>query len=524
MKENDIKNLEIIERLVTNHFFLEEESLKIFKKRIYEPVTDDFYKEIFKNSPDLRIRYKIPEEFLEEFDRGWSLFKKSFVSFYAETQIKYTDYRSNKLSFKGRTLKLKKAILDYYLSHEDYAERIIGIDDFDSGNTEHVDYLEEEIINSLNKVGVFKLPSSGVEIVLSMNFADWFLAASGEKWSSCINLESNFSGSYWTGLPGLVGDPNRAMLYVTDGSRKIYQGIRTDAFNSRTWIMLNSANQLNLVRFFPSEILEVDVIRDATKLPFVKSEGCISKHPIDFLYFKDNKSCFIYIDCSKFAKNMNGKFHIQGTGAGTGHYSYLDKGIFIDGSSIFNFKNGLSHLIEKKVNIGEILNNTCAICGNYIEEQIHIFDEKTMCHSCYKQRVILCNICGAEMWLDYSIKTIHDTRICNICYEQFYVTCNSCEKTELKTKLFYLKDTKKWICIKCLKETEENFEVCDTCRTIFTNAPEGYLLILDNEEVICKTCLTKGIGKKQLFLEFPPDFSDLSINNYVMNDITTTNT
>ena len=107
MNEIDVKNLEIIEKLVTNHFYLEEESLNIFKKRIYEPVTDNFYKEIFKNSPDLRIRYKIPEEFLEEFDRGWSLFKKSFVSFYAETQIEYTDYRSNKLSFKGRTSRRK---------------------------------------------------------------------------------------------------------------------------------------------------------------------------------------------------------------------------------------------------------------------------------------------------------------------------------------------------------------------------------------------------------------------------------
>ena len=508
MNEIDIKNLKIIEELVTKHFYLEEQSLNIFKQRIYEPVTDDLYKEIFKNSPDLRIRYKIPEEFLEEFDRGWTLLKKFFPPFCSESGIKYADYRSNKLSFKGRTLKLKKAILDYYLSHEKFAGRIVGVDYFNSENTEHVEFLEEGIIDKLNKVGVYKLPSSGVEIVLSMNFADWFLSASGEKWSSCINLESNFSGSYWTGLPGLVGDPNRAMLYVTDGSRKIYQGIRTDAFNSRTWVMLNSANDLNLVRFFPSEMLEADVIRHATKLPFVKSEGRTSKHPIDFLYFKDKKSCFIYIDRSKFIKRVNGKYHIQEIGDGVGHYSYIDQNnYFVDGNNIFNYKYGLSHLIEKKINIAEALNNFCICCGNYIEEQTYNFDGKIMCHSCYNQRVINCAQCDVEMWKDNSTRVASNTMICNTCFERFYEFCTICNKVELKTKLFYLKETKKLICVECLKEIEEDFKACDTCRTAFTNVPENYLLTLDNGEIICKACLTKEMDKKQSFIEFPSSHS-----------------
>jgi hypothetical protein len=503
MNETDIKNLEIIEELVTNHFCLEEESLKVFKKRIYEPVTDNFYKEIFKNSPDLRIRYKIPEEFLEKFDKGWTLFRKFFTSFCLETNIQYSNFRSNKFTLKGRTLKLKKVILDYYLSHEASASRITGIDNFNSKNTYDIECLEQEIINALNKVGVYKLPSSGIEIVFSLNFADWFLSASGEKWSSCINLESNFSGSYWSGLPGLVGDPNRAMLYVTDGSKKIYHGMKTDAFNSRSWIILNKYNDLNLIRFFPSEILEQEVIRNTTKLPFVKQEKFCSKHPIDFLYFKNKKSCFIYIDYSKFS-NYNGRYYIEGT-ASAGHYSYIDKNrgnLFIDGSSIFVYKYGLTHLIDEKINIEKVSGQYCSTCTYYIESISHTFDGRIMCDKCYRERVVQCHICNTEMWIDTSRLDTKNTRVCQHCFDTFYTVCDTCEKTELKSKLFSFKDTKKWICVECLKETEEDIEICNSCRTIFSNVPEGYLITLDNEEIICKTCLAEEIDKEQLFLEF----------------------
>ena len=74
------------------------------------------------------------------------------------------------------------------------------------------------------------------EVVISANFADWFLASTGENWHSCISLESTFSQSYWFGNPGMITDRNRAIIYITDGVEKEYHGIVVDRILARSFI------------------------------------------------------------------------------------------------------------------------------------------------------------------------------------------------------------------------------------------------------------------------------------------------
>ena len=78
-----------------------------------------------------------------------------------------------------------------------------------------------------------------LQIVLSLNFADWFLCSTAESWTSCLDLKSSHQSAFWASLPGLIIDKNRALVYITDGTKKEFCGITTDKFITRSWILLN---------------------------------------------------------------------------------------------------------------------------------------------------------------------------------------------------------------------------------------------------------------------------------------------
>lgn len=518
MEKTDFSNFEIIEKLVTDHFSLSSDSLKVFKKRLYEPFIDDIYKDILKDSQDLRSHYKIPDNFLEAFDKGWELFKKYFPYFIREIDIKYSDFRNNKIVIGKNILKIKKALMEFYIENKAYSASLLGIYHFEPKDLALLEALEQKIIDILNKVGTFKLPSNGIELVLSLNFADWFLCSTGEKWNSCINLESGFNGCYWSGIPGLVGDKNRAMLYVTDGTKKTYLGIVNQSIISRSWVLLDNQNKLNLVKFFPSEMIERGKIAKITNLPIKQDNQYTTKYPIEFLFFNNKKSSFIYLDFSRFTKKSDG-FYIECYGGGCYQFLDLEKNKLQEGG-IFIYKSGLTNLVSKKLSLADIVSRTCSHCG-YSEDfaTFRNFENLVLCTNCYQEMTTTCRDCGSIILRNSSLNA-EGRILCKHCFELNYAICEDCGKVSRKENiiLFRIKNidkeapgapavteqNSKRICKECLKNIEEEYKICDTCHEGEFEPDEKEFINLYNGEIICKKCLKLEINKGQLLFNLTP--------------------
>ena len=517
MNEIDIKNIEIIDSLVSKYFSLEENSLKIFREKIRNPVTDPEIEKIFSGSQDLRVRYKIPDEYLETLDIGWYHFKEYFPYFYSMGNINYTSFRDNKIAYKGKILKLKKALYDFYLENNVLAANFLGLKKFEKDIPEYTAELEKRIIMNLDKVGVYKLPSNGMEIVLSLNFADWFLCSTAEDWSSCLNLNSNFHGAYWSGLPGLVTDKNRLMVYITEKRKKDFLGIKVDSFISRSWMMLDTANVFNLLRFFPSEKIKTNDINDIIKLPCRVGKSWISKNPIDLLYFTNGKSSFAYLDYSKIMQRLDGKFTMESNK--DGRFSYHDKikNKIIEGKSIFYFKYGFSYLVEQSMDIETIYRHSCINCGKFVEE-LKEFENMLLCNHCYKELVVTCSHCGKVAsrgrnndWLMVEEIVGGGGIVCHECALTYYDNCKHCGNYKLKEKIIHItqsmddlskKIPTRKVCKDCLEYLEIDYKYCHTCKNAIINPNEDDFIYLYNDEIICKKCLKSEYEKGQYQIDF----------------------
>ena len=123
-------------------------------------------------------------------------------------------------------------------------------------------YINKDILRTIitkiyEKIGENKAPTRKLNLVISLNFADWFLCSTGEEWTSCLNLDSPYDCCYWKGLPGLIEDKNRCMVFLTDGTRKNFHGIETYHIVARTWALLVRTNKnpeikLNIIRGYPN--------------------------------------------------------------------------------------------------------------------------------------------------------------------------------------------------------------------------------------------------------------------------------
>lgn len=419
----ELKNKFKIFELVKNHFSLTDKSLNLFKYRLfYAPIIAKEYLEIIKDSKDLRKRIKIPEKFAEDLDKGWKLFQDYFRDFCYYFKISFKDYRKNKIKIDSQEIKIKKALEKFYIENYKYAFMLPSLENddsflyifkeclislkrntviicnncgkhckinynlYDKINIEHrvkviteeaKELIKKRIIKILEKIGTVKIPNRGLELVFSLNFADWFLCSAGEKWNSCISLDSSYEASYWTGLPGLICDKNRAMIYITDGEKKNYNGIIVDKIISRSWILLirskepKSINKtfISYIREYPSDFNLKKLSEEIFKISFFKGEyeeNCpksfIGRYYFELLWHKvkENLEFFqsIYFDTTtvKIARRNKAKYFKKGTfglyegpsGATAGFERKSENSV--KKSDIgFYYDGGLNRLIHNKV-------------------------------------------------------------------------------------------------------------------------------------------------------------------------------
>ena len=403
--------------LVKKHFCYDEKSLKLFKYRLFlEPHIVPEYAELLKDSPDLRLRIDLPDEDLYIMDNGWKVFKQIFFRFINEVEPTYKNFRENIIIYNKQQYKLKKAIVDFYLNNfKYYAEQFevsrdirnelvknsknkveelnfsYGYNGSSSSTMQfarHYDddinirfseikvtkklrsLVEDKIMYALEDVGRIKMPVKKLQLVLSLNFADWLFCSTGEEWTSCMSLESSHYEAFWTGLPGMVGDKNRAMVYLTDGQKKTNYGITVDRIIARSFILtvrskiqtkpIKYKEYFSLVKEYPQKFGMENLLKKYFKIELIpEDKNFVSKYYTEILKQKAGNGKYfacIYQDnvTLKIAKKNKAKYSPY-------EYGYYQSGnrghssIYQEGSSIeetknigWNYQNGLKGLIEGK--------------------------------------------------------------------------------------------------------------------------------------------------------------------------------
>jgi hypothetical protein len=251
-------------------------------------------------------------------------------------------------------------------------------------------------------------------------------------------------------------------------------------------------------------MIGIETLANSTKINFRSDQRFISKHPVDFLYFNNKKSCFIYLDCARFSKkgSGDGKIYIEGTSKGNGIYSFLNKETKeLEDNSIFSYKDGLNNLIKIKQSLGDIYSHTCYSCASVVAT-INEVEGRCLCNHCYEEQICQCHYCQKEIWRNGNdVRRIDGGYLCNNCFNEKYAECSICSTIKAKTILIHIIDLEQYVCHNCKDEVEEKFISCYKCEVSYITPPENFFEEI-KEGIICKHCLKRYNDSHQLLMFF----------------------
>jgi len=460
-------NREVLYDIVKKYFAFSKEGFEKFEYYLKNPYDkmDDFYKNIIKDKENLKTRFELPSYLGEKFDEGWRIFRKNFAYIIEELNITYDNFKDNKITINKNERKLVKYLEKFLFEDctDEKRRKVFPEFYYNSYNTS-IDHAKTYFAKVINEIGAKKLSRGKMELVFTMDIADWFLCSTGEKWSSCINLESEYEGSYWSGLPGLIGDRNRAMIYITDGNKKTYFGITTDRYISRSWVLLGEDNIPQIVKFYPSSLIDDRKIKDFTNINFKVdlNQYFKSKYPIDPICFNNEKTAGVFQDGYGLCQDLYLRYGHHG-------YNYMYKGR-IYAEPIFSNRKGFTALVGegKTLNDYIIKEHYCYACGvkiyygNILQDEEH----NEYCSACFNRKFFNCSGCGHIHLIDKVKKNAVGYKYCEECYKARYVVCASCHKEMQKPLGKTFKNGEAEVCEKCFYTT---YAVCCSCGNHINN-------------------------------------------------------
>ena len=493
------ENKEKITNIVKKHFGYADETKDLFEKIYNDKINyigEDYQK--FLNgieTSDFKVRRVVPEEIMEKLDSGFVLFKLYFSSFVKYYNVTYNNFRDWKIEINKNMFKLQKALTNYYSDSKNKihfasdVQCIRSVEEYKSYTYSETD-ISRKLREIQERVSERKLPSSNLEVVITWDFADWFLCSSGESWTSCLNLDSGYDACFWHGLPALTGDPNRCMVYMTNGQKKKWNGIEADKVIARAWGILGEDGIIYLNKSYPTKNFsaedvhlifpefEFGSIEDLTNQGRTK----FTKYHITPFWMPNNYSDFIYSDLSIPRKDKRIEI-----GSGGGHYVFfkdIRETSGVTSEHHFHFNTGLSSLIERDIDIisagghrslkkcmvcGKITSSmkrteegficdscysklpACSYCGNRMpKEKMMEFEGKLYCKSCFTSRFSVCELCGKKALKEEFSSS--DKKVCKSCFNKFYFKCGACSSQTRIDRMKMIKN--KVYCESCSEEAK----------------------------------------------------------------------
>ncbi len=301
----------------------------------------------------------------------------------------------------------------FTFSHEKALNLLKPIDEFIQTIKEDVkNFIHEHVKSNFEHISSFRLPKDKMKIVISFNFADWLLCSTGESWSSCLNLNTDISDAFWFGLPGLMGDLNRGMIYLNNGKTKEYLGIEVDKFIKRAWFLLTEEGTIHCPRTYPDNgpsarkmlrsFFDRHIIE--TENYVVDEKGMATKHEIERINNSDDMMLLPYLD---------GFYMIDGNDyylyAGAGEYFTKDSYHNISHESLYGGYPSVYEMFQNGDNLSHYQGDEiyhCEECGDGIHEMdVNNIEGIVLCSHCYGDNTFFCEISREDKFgLDNAIE------------------------------------------------------------------------------------------------------------------------
>ena len=524
MTEINLKNRQAYLDICKTVWDLDEQSLSYIEKRTsdeWEPVPE--LKALIgangSTYEDQRIRYDMNmgdttiQSFFENDDTAYHTFCSTFRHILSvlkrqySCNIGYKEFIENKVIFQKNQTKIKKVFEIAYAANKE---------EFESDS--YCEYSKEKcaewIVKKFEVIGASKKSAKKLQFVISFNPMDWLLASTAEKFSSCFNLNNESGGyQYCLGLPFLAGDKNRMMLYITDGSKKEFMGIKVDSVQTRTWCLLDKSGNFNIVKWYPNDTVGVNPVVSITKNSKFKNRDTFSKskYNLDIISTKKGAVIGVYSDMGRLKAEDN-KLFIVGNGK-DGQQIFTKNLIDVTGNGRNSFRfgemeaarqfgiSGCGYRVSKWKQLGLHLDLffptlRCKKCGQDKAGFLLRNENGYLCYDCYKDSICICEQCSNEFIKTDKINTVETTegkiiKLCPSCYAQAQKRICSCCGKYSKEALTLTADGQK-VCKSCLESGRSGYYKCDDCQTITKDVVITFNTLTNEKMVRCKRCAEKN--------------------------------
>lgn len=376
---NYLQNYEAIDKLVKNYFSLSEESQEKFSEKIMLGTTAN-KETIDKLDNNFRIERNLSIKQLENLDVSWKMFKYHFGEYCVDEEITYSEFLLNSKVNQKNNSRLTKDVKRYYSKNDSLFSEL------------NSSYDLEDILIRINNI---RLPRKKLKIVLSFNLSDMFMCSTGQDWTSCLNLESEYFGCYWHGLASLPFDTNRCMIYLAPQKQQDYNdvfGITSERMFRRAFGLLDENDVINILKWYPHDdkkgfyIPFLNEILSPFSLKKIDS-SFVQKNKIeipDMITDKTGNKISFYIYQDKSFLEGDRAIHFS-TEKGNQHFINNFESEF---GPYITCHGGLKRLILSNKEVVDFtgLRVICERCENRIpDEEAMFYNDRAYCNNCYEE-------------------------------------------------------------------------------------------------------------------------------------------
>lgn len=466
--EENERNLKLFGRTLGN-FFLNSSSEERVRNLIAGNLSPDeaWLDEVLELDSQRRAWFKlspstIDQFFFEEYKRT-IMQEGSFqrLSYYELQKIfEFNSFNTNTIADEhtGCTLRLFKLLRNKVFAKHDDAEDIVS------------------------RLAGLKAAAGVKYLVISRNPVDYLFCSTGQKFSSCLSLDSSYEGAFYLGLPSFMVDPNRFMMFLTSGRPQSYYCScfsAEDCFSylpiyARTWVLTGPQGFLP-IKGYPNDQIPFDEMLRALGYPIYPRETKTSG--VFFGKFTFNPLCNEDDDCqhafmdsaigaAEVIENQYKKqtFDISLRYVKSAAYPYTSMGGDLMPSE-YHWSEGFWALMYEEFQAlygGE----SCENCGVRLSsDNVYTLYEMPYCENCFYDRAFYCSNCGEATPDDEGVYVAEEGETyCQHCADQLTSNCASCSQVFLNDATWH-PAPEGAICQNCWENS--TYTYCSECNEVF---------------------------------------------------------
>jgi len=437
----------------------------------------------------------------------------------------YQNYKVNRILFKKNTHKLFKVLL----------------------NSGFIDKQLEERISQA------RASLKNLRLVISRNPIDYLMCSTGQSFTSCMSILSETRSCYYMGLPYLTLDPNRAVIFLTDGIKE-YNLIDTRSLDSkhplvmlfgpkahakveyfnmlqRSWLLLDKSSNLIIVRNFDNtKVRFTDILNEykgykdtniyhAHSLDDYIDGKTVGKFPFNIGVNKGGYVASIYLDnvSAESKLRKKGKIKTPKELETENHITYIKGG----GGTVFphsypyQWGKKLTYLVSHNIHKFTEFENMsgkwrCKECNGVFNSSSSSGypgpDGKYHCSECFNDLYSKCKLCGAAYKKGEGFSFHKYKSMCENCYTSKTTSCGRCGnrlKGKETEESNYSERHSALLCTGCLEE--EKSHMCTCCGDYMerpTKRSDG------TRSTVCRGCQRVEKGMLEV-----PDYAEYSFGS-----------